>query len=79
MVAGWGDFDGLRFVARIGEKPPQNGYAARNSIAEVITPERQSWTKPEQIERQEPSSTMGPSALAAAPANSIARPEWARD
>jgi hypothetical protein len=79
MVASWGDFDGLRFVARIGVKPPQNGYAARNSIAEVITPERQSWTKPEQIERQEPSSTMGPSALAAAPANSIARPEWARD
>lgn len=78
-LASWGDLDGLRFIARIGVKPPQNGFAAKNTIAEVITPERQSWTKPEQIKGKESSSTTGPSAPAAAPANTIERPEWARE
>ena len=39
----------LRFVARLGVRPPKDGYAAKNTILEVITPERQAWKKPEQI------------------------------
>ena len=37
-VSGWADFNGLRFVARIGVRPPKDGYAAKNTILEVITP-----------------------------------------
>jgi hypothetical protein len=61
----YGDFDQLGFTARLGVRPPRDGYAARNTILEVITPERQSWTKSP--------------APATPPANTVARPEWAED
>ena len=72
MVSGWQDFDGLRFVVRIGVQPPRNGYDARNMVREIVTPERQQWKKPEQAIR--PAAAGQP---AAAPANAIARPQWA--
>jgi hypothetical protein len=50
-VSGWQDLDGLRFVARLGVRPPKDGYAAKNTILEVITPERQAWKQPEQLGR----------------------------
>jgi hypothetical protein len=75
-VSKWGDFDGLRFIARLGVKPPQNGYAAKNTITEVITPERQAWKRPEQ---SQPANNADASAPSAAPANAITRPEWAKD
>ena len=50
-VSGWQDFDQLRFIARLGVRPPRDGYAAKNTIVEVITPDRQAWKKPEQIDR----------------------------
>jgi hypothetical protein len=75
-VSGWGDFDDLRFVARVGVRPPKDGYAAKNTIQEVITPERQAWQKPEQIAK--PTTSSAPqSAPATPPANAIARPQWA--
>jgi hypothetical protein len=76
----WADFDGLRFVVRIGVEPPKNGYDAKNVIKKVITPDRQEWTKPEQIERDllnKPASNNA-APPAAAPANAIARPNWAQ-
>ena len=30
-------------------RPPKDGYAAKNTIMDVITPERQAWVKPEQV------------------------------
>jgi hypothetical protein len=36
-VSGWADFDQLRFVARIGVRPPRDAYAAKNTILQVIT------------------------------------------
>jgi hypothetical protein len=74
MVSGWQDFDGLRFVVRIGIQPPRNGYDARNTIREIVTPERQQWKKPEQTSQPAPASAQPASA---APANAIARPQWA--
>ena len=50
---GWDDFDQLRFVVRVGIEPPKDGYDAKNVIKEIITPERQVWTKPEQIDRSQ--------------------------
>jgi hypothetical protein len=78
-VKSWGDFDNLRFVARLGIEPPKDGFQARNSITEVLTPERQGWNKPEQIEQTSAGNESGGAgATAAQPANAIARPEWAK-
>jgi hypothetical protein len=79
QVQGWQGFDGLCFVARLGVRPPQGGYAAQNTIKEIITPERQDWRKHEQIARDlvnKPATAAQPPA--AAPANAIARPNWAQ-
>jgi hypothetical protein len=71
-VSGWADFDGVRFVGRLGVRPPRDGYPAKNTILEVITPERQAWKQAEQI-RTDASNT----STSTPPANAIARPEWA--
>jgi hypothetical protein len=74
----WADFDQLRFVVRIGVEPPKDGYAARNTVKEIITPERQGWKKPEQIDRDLVGKpTTGTAPAQPAPANTIARPQWA--
>jgi hypothetical protein len=75
QVSNWGDLNNLRFVARLGVEPPSNGYAAKNSITEVFTPERHAWKQVEQIR----DNTSNGTTAASAPANSIARPEWAKD
>jgi hypothetical protein len=80
QVANWGEFNGLRFVARIGVRPPRDGYEAKNTITEVITPERKDWV---QIEQPPPDPTAPtPSAQAPAPqatsGQEIAKPAWAK-
>jgi hypothetical protein len=82
---GWDDFDQLRFVVRLGIEPPKDGYDARNIIKEIITPERKEWTRPEQIDRSQLAKSGNGAAAAPAsastaqpaPANAIARPQWA--
>jgi hypothetical protein len=82
-VSGWQDFDGLRFVAMPGVRPPQNGFDAKNTVLRVITPERQQWKQPEQIDRSlladKPtnSGAAAPASTTTPPANAIARPTWA--
>jgi len=71
-VASWGEFDQIRFIARLGVRPPKDGYAAKNTILEIITPERKAWPKPEQIAKPAASAA----APAAPPANAITRPQW---
>jgi hypothetical protein len=83
QVQGWQGFDGLCFMARLGVRPPQGGYAAQNTIKEIITPERQDWRKPEQIggdpaSKPATATTAPAQPLSAAPANAIARPNWAQ-
>jgi len=80
QTKGWGDFDQLRFVVRIGVEPAKDGYAARNTIKEVITPERQAWKRPEQIDRAllgTPTTGAATAQSTAVPANTVARPQWA--
>jgi hypothetical protein len=77
----YGDFDGLRFMARLGVEPPKNGYDAKNTIKEVITPEKTDWKKIEQIDRDllgTATNTAAPAQPSAPPANAIARPQWAQ-
>ncbi len=81
-VSGWGDFDQIRFVARLGVRPPKDGYPAKNTILDVITPDRQAWTKPEQITKTANGAGQVNSGTPATPAttppaNAIARPQWA--
>ena len=75
--SGWADFDQLRFVARLGVRPPRDGYAAKNIILQVITPDRQEWRKPEQISVK-PTNSAAPSAPTTPPAGAIERPQWGR-
>jgi hypothetical protein len=79
---GWADFDQLRFVARIGVRPPKDSYVAKNKILEVITPEQQAWKQPEQIDRAtlgQPTAASAPAAAPAQkPATAIDRPNWAK-
>jgi hypothetical protein len=76
-VTGWADFDQLRFIARIGVRPPRDGYQAKNTILEVITPDRTDWQKPEQISAK-PAKSATPTASTTPPAGAIARPDWGR-
>jgi hypothetical protein len=71
-VASWADFDQVRFMARLGVRPPKDGYAAKNMILEVITPDRKDWAQPEQIAKPAAAAA----APAPAPANAITRPQW---
>jgi hypothetical protein len=78
-ISGWGELNGLRFMARVGVRPAEGKYQAKNTVASVITPEQSGWRQPEQ---RPPSAaaTAAPAAAArapqAAPTNAIARPAW---
>jgi hypothetical protein len=77
-LASLGELDQIRFVARLGVRPPRDGYPAKNTILEVITPERQAWVKPEQIGGAAKAANSGTVQPATTPAaNAIARPQWA--
>jgi hypothetical protein len=73
-VAGYEDFDGLRFIAKIGVEKGSNGYKDKNVLELVITPEMKGWHQVEQIDK-----AATPSAPAAADGdrNKIVKPAWA--
>jgi hypothetical protein len=78
-TAGFQDFDGLRFMAKIGVekgKPRNDGtgenYADRNVLAMVITPDRKDWHATEQAPRPAANG-----AAAVVPPATIVRPVWA--
>jgi hypothetical protein len=86
---GWADFDQLRFVARIGVRPPEGAYPAKNTILDVITPNRLTWKQVEQTTADpgKPrasgasgvSATTIPAPATAPPAKgAVTRPQWAR-
>jgi hypothetical protein len=79
-VVGYADFDQLRCVVKVGVAPPKDGYGAKNVIMEVITPDRQVWRKPDQIDPSAKANGGGAGAAAAKhapPAGAVARPQWA--
>lgn len=69
-IAEYDDFDGIRFIARIGVEPAKGDYRAKNYIAEVITPDRREWHPVEQVAR--------PTANVEKAAAIIQRPVWAQ-
>ena len=79
-VSSWADFDQIRFLARLGVRPPEGRYPAKNTILEVITPDcQQEWKKPEQISATSANNgAAAPVPTATPPAGAITRPEWGR-
>ena len=74
-VAGWGDFDGIRFIGRIGVQPAQGQYGPKNVLLEVITPDRKHWRR---VEQQTNGARPPHQSAMPAPAAEIVRPAWAR-
>jgi hypothetical protein len=86
----WNTFQNLRFVARLGVRPAQAQYPAKNIILEAITPDRKAWTQPVQLPPdptapKQPAGngaagpTTAPAGAAATSNASISRPKWATD
>jgi hypothetical protein len=72
-VADYADFDGMRFMCKIGVEPARDIYKAKNILGDVITPDRKEWHAIEQVER-----TARP---AEAPVNTVTpikKPVWAK-
>jgi hypothetical protein len=79
-ITSWGDLDQIRFVARLGVKPAEGNYAAKNVILEIVTPDRHTWTKPTQIDPSAKTTSNGGTTAgssSAPPAGAIGRPQWA--
>jgi hypothetical protein len=81
----WGDFDGLRFIAKIGvEKAKEgSGFKDKNSLDAAITPDRKAWVKVEQVKQAAPvQGSFAPIGVAAAnvaakAAEGVKKPSWA--
>jgi hypothetical protein len=79
LPGGWAELDQMRFMARLGVRPPEGSYPAKNTILEVLTPDRTDWKKPEQISAKTIAPGAAPAALPTTPpANAIARPDWGK-
>jgi hypothetical protein len=72
-VADWADFDGIRFMCRVGVEPGRDGYKDKNRIDLVITPDMKEWRPIEQVP-----TAAAHAQPAAAPGNLITKPAWAR-
>jgi hypothetical protein len=74
-----GDFNNLRFIARIGiEKSKNPDFPDKNRL-EAVTPDQRQWKAIEQLPSQAQPGLPGMAAPAAAkPAQAVTRPEWAQ-
>lgn len=71
-VAEFSDFDGLRFMCKLGVEPASDGYKAKNILAEVIAPDRKEWHP---VEQQPKSAEAKKKSGAPTP---ITKPAWAK-
>lgn len=76
-VTSWGDFDGLRFVAKVGIEKGKDGYKDKNSLAAVITPDRKDYLKVEQVAKQTALPNVASGAIAAQQGAKVGKPSWA--
>ena len=74
QVTSYGDFDGLVFIGKLGVDPAKNGYPAKNTLLEAITPDRPDWHSVEQA----PKAAAGATTTKPVSAPAIERPQWAR-
>ena len=80
-IADYGELNNLRFIARIGVEPATSRFKAKNTLEEVITPDRTDWHYVEQVAaHQAAKDSVAPLSEAAKPASTpakIERPRWA--
>jgi hypothetical protein len=74
-VAEYRDFDGIRFMAKIGIEPAKGEYKAKNTITSVVTPDQKEWHPVEQVEQ--PPAHATPAAVTPA-SKTIVKPAWAK-
>lgn len=81
QVSSYGDFDGIRFVAKIGIEKGKDGYKDKNNLDAVITPDRKDWVKVEQTAKQTSMQGMQPvgnaAAAVASKSQGSGKPSWA--
>ncbi len=78
QITSWGDLDGLRFPVKVGIEKGKDGYKDKNTLAEVITPDRKQWSKVEQVAKQQTMAPVGVVAQQVAAASQAAgKPSWA--
>lgn len=70
------DFDGIRFMAKLGVEPAKGDYKAKNILAEVITPDRKEWRPITQEPKARPAGA--DATPAGASVQPIAKPAWAK-
>ena len=75
-MAAYADFDGIRFMAKLGVEPARGEYKAKNILSEVITPDRKEWHSVQQEPKTKAASNSGATDQAT-PAQ-ITKPEWAK-
>lgn len=81
-VNSWGDFDGMRFVAKIGiEKAKEgSGFKDKNTLDAAVTPDRKAWMKVEQVAKQstfQPIGAVAASVVQKASQPAAGKPSWA--
>jgi len=78
-VNSWGDFDGVRFVAKIGVEKGKDGYKDKNNLEAAVTPDRKAWVKVEQVAKQATmvAPSIAASANQAAVGGAAVKPSWA--
>ena len=69
------DFDGIRFIAKIGVEKGTNGYKDKNVLDLVITPDLKGWHPVEQVDRA--ATPSAPAAPETPASNVIVKPAWA--
>ena len=85
-VAEFDEFDGIRFMAKIGVEPARATTRPRTSITEAITPDKKEWHPIEQLDRPlfhanagaGPARTPQPAPAARKVTKTIPQPAWAR-
>jgi hypothetical protein len=80
QVGSYAEFDGLRFMGRIGVEPARDNYRARNTLLAAVTPDHQDWHRFEQVVKNDVQAPAKTSAKPATPdqgATKIAKPAWA--
>jgi hypothetical protein len=75
QVASYQDFDGIRFIGRIGVEPASDKYPANNTLLDAVTPDRKDWHRVEQVAKQ--TSLPAATAITKAESAKIMRPTWA--
>jgi len=76
----WGDFDGIRFVAKIGIEKAKEGtnFKDKNILDAAITPDRKAWVKVEQVKKPSAAPVVVAAAVAEKTASgAVKKPAWA--